>query len=99
MMLLLYIGVGMVGVLLSFMFSRLYIKNHNSLYLILYVVVSCIIFGSQHYSIFFDQRVMGYWFMRSFEGSFEVDGTVRFIAFVFLVLHALTIPFPKSRPQ
>lgn len=98
----LYIGVSFIGVVLCHFFSDgIYrtIRNNpvrNKLYTICYIV-SLMSFGSQHYGIFFENKILNNWlFIISFEMDSPTD-LIKVFSFLFFVLTILTPPPSKLK--
>ncbi|PMS39359.1 hypothetical protein C1S99_26530 [Vibrio parahaemolyticus] len=92
----LYILIGIIGVVVSFILSELYVLKKNGFFLGLYLFVS-VLFNSQHYSVAFNQEFLNSWlFMFSNDTSVAL-GYVRHIGLIFFILTLMTFPPSKFR--
>ncbi len=92
----LYILISIVGVVVSFILSELYVLNKNGFLFGLYLFVS-VLFNSQHYSIAFNKEFLNSWLFVFPNDTSVVLGYVRHIGLMFFILTLMTFPPSKFR--
>ncbi|KKD00856.1 hypothetical protein KY46_03320 [Photobacterium halotolerans] len=93
----LYIIISITGLTVGLKLIKNYHKAKKEVWLYIYFSITALIFGSQHYSIFFDSHVNGYLFYPDFDSTFIVTGWIRILALFFLISHVMIFYF-KRRP-
>jgi len=86
-----YCIISLIGVYVSHRFSQFYVRKRSSSAFFLWLVVA-LYFNVEHYSILFNKEFVEFWWFFIPSENTNIDGFIRLMSFVFLLLTSLTVP-------